>query len=215
MSFSHLQVLYNQFKYFLNAFFLTMAITQFIPPLKVGYLFTYWAPLGFVIGVSIIREAIEDFIRLLRDKELNSRRYAKLTQRGRVSVESSNLKVGDIVYIEKGSRVPADMILLRTTEHSGAMFLKTDQLDGETDWKLRLAVPCTQKLLHDDDLLGMEVSIYSEKQTKGYSQLYWQGYESWTSTRGRILKHRKHHLGEHSCCQRNSYRNNSVLGTRV
>ena len=40
-----------------------MAITQFYPPLTVGYLYTYWAPLGFVIGVSIIREAIEDFAR--------------------------------------------------------------------------------------------------------------------------------------------------------
>ena len=25
------------------------------------------------------------------------------------------------------------------------MFLKTDQLDGETDWKLRKAIPLTQK----------------------------------------------------------------------
>ena len=29
------------------------------------------------------------------------------------------------------------MLLLHTTEKSGTVFLRTDQLDGETDWKLR------------------------------------------------------------------------------
>ena len=52
-------------------------------------------------------------------------------------LSSSELKVGDILYVEKGSRVPADMVLLRTTEHSGSCFIRTDQLDGETDWKLK------------------------------------------------------------------------------
>jgi magnesium-transporting ATPase (P-type) len=31
-----------------------------------------------------------------------------------------------------GARVPADMVLLRTTDKSGAVFIRTDQLDGET-----------------------------------------------------------------------------------
>ena len=123
-----------------------MAVSQFIPQLRIGYLYTYWAPLGFVISVALIREAIDDFRRFQRDREVNSSRYLKLTPRGHVSVASSDLKVGDIVYVEKGHRVPADMVLLRTTEHSGACFVRTDQLDGETDWKLKLAVPFTQKL---------------------------------------------------------------------
>ena len=38
------------------------------------------------------------------------------------------------------------MIFLRTTEKTGACFIRTDQLDGETDWKLKLAVQSTQKL---------------------------------------------------------------------
>lgn len=29
---------------------------------------------------------------------------------------------------------------------SGACFIRTDQLDGETDWKLKVAVGCTQRL---------------------------------------------------------------------
>lgn len=49
-----------------------------------------------------------------------------------------------MIIIEKDRRVPADVVLLRTTEKSGACFIRTDQLDGETDWKLRIAVPFTQ-----------------------------------------------------------------------
>lgn len=51
-----------------------------------------------------------------------------------------------MIIIEKDRRVPADVVLLKTSEESGACFIRTDQLDGETDWKLRIAVPYTQKL---------------------------------------------------------------------
>ena len=61
-------LLYNQFKFFLNLFFLIMACSQFIPQLRIGYLYTYWFPLGFVLSVTIIREAIDDIRRWQRDR---------------------------------------------------------------------------------------------------------------------------------------------------
>ncbi|CEI97152.1 Putative Aminophospholipid-transporting P-type ATPase [Rhizopus microsporus] len=54
------------------------------------------------------------------------------------------------------------MILLRTTEESGASFIRTDQLDGETDWKLRLAIPSLQRLDSDQDLLNIRGHIYAD-----------------------------------------------------
>ncbi len=162
-------VMFNQFKFFLNFFFLLMALSQFVPELQIGYLYTYWFPLGFVISVTMIRELVDDFRRYQRDCEVNASRYVKLSRKGQVSVASSDLKVGDVVYVEKGQRVPADMVLLRTTEHSGSCFIRTDQLDGETDWKLRLAVNSTQKSLmngSDEDLLNLQASVYAEKPQK-------------------------------------------------
>ena len=50
------------------------------------------------------------------------------------------------VWCYQNQRVPADMVFLRTTEHDGGCFIRTDQMDGETDWKLRLAVQATQRL---------------------------------------------------------------------
>lgn len=72
-------------------------------------------------------------------------------------------QVGDIIIVEKDERVPADLVLLRTTEKTGTVFVRTDQLDGETDWKLRLAVPATQRLGSDSELFNIRGSIYVEK----------------------------------------------------
>ena len=94
-------LLYNQFKFFLNLFFLIMACSQFIPQLRIGYLYTYWFPLGFVLSVTIIREAIDDIRRWQRDRQVNSEQYSKLTDRGRVLVASSQLKVGDVMRLAR------------------------------------------------------------------------------------------------------------------
>lgn len=156
-------VLFQQFSVFLNLYFLIMACSQFIPSIRIGYLYTYWAPLAFVITVTMLREAYDDFKRYLRDKELNSQLYKILTYDGIKMVPSSHLKVSDVIIIEKNQRVPADIVLLKTSEKSGTCFIRTDQLDGETDWKLRVAVSTTQQLEKNSDLLDIGAQIYAEK----------------------------------------------------
>ena len=49
-----------------------------MPFLKVGFLFTYIAPLAFVLFVTMIKEGWDDFSRFRRDKELNNTEYAYL-----------------------------------------------------------------------------------------------------------------------------------------
>ena len=95
------QVLFQQFAVFLNLYFLVMALSQFIPSIRIGYLYTYWAPLAFVIAVTMLREAYDDFKRYLRDKELNSQLYKILTYDGIKMVPSSQLRVSDVIIIEK------------------------------------------------------------------------------------------------------------------
>ena len=149
------KVLYNEFKYFFNMFFLVIAISQFVPFLKVGFMFTYVAPLVFVLLVTMVKEAFDDIKRYLRDKELNSTQYERLTEEGFINQASSDFQVGQIIKIKQGQRVPSDLILLYTSDGSGSIFIKTDQLDGETDWKLRKAIPQTQKGT-DTSLIHME-----------------------------------------------------------
>ena len=65
-------VLFNQFKFFYNLFFLLIALSQFIPPLKVGFLITYVSPLAFVLVITLFKEAADDIKRFQKDKELNN-----------------------------------------------------------------------------------------------------------------------------------------------
>ena len=58
---------------------------------------------------------------------------------------ASSFGVGDIIMLQPNERAPADLILIHTKDKEGQVFIRTDQLDGETDWKLRLAVTSTQK----------------------------------------------------------------------
>ncbi|KAG3263394.1 putative ATPase phospholipid transporting 9A (putative) [Ictidomys tridecemlineatus] len=156
-------VLFNQFKYFFNLYFLLLACSQFVPEMRLGALYTYWVPLGFVLAVTVIREAVEEIRCYVRDKEVNSQVYSRLTARGTMKVKSSSIQVGDLIIVEKNQRVPADMIFLRTSEKNGSCFLRTDQLDGETDWKLRLPVACTQRLPTAADLLQIRSYVYAEE----------------------------------------------------
>ncbi|KAK1173370.1 putative phospholipid-transporting ATPase IIB isoform X1 [Acipenser oxyrinchus oxyrinchus] len=156
-------VLYQQFKLFLNLYFLVVSCSQFVPALKIGYLYTYWAPLGFVLAVTMVREAVDEYRRYQRDKEMNSQMYSKLTVRGKVPVKSSDIQVGDLIIVEKNQRIPADMIFLRTSEKNGSCFIRTDQLDGETDWKLKIAVVCTQRLPALGDLFSINSYVYAQK----------------------------------------------------
>lgn len=256
------RTLYNEFSFFFNMYFLMVALSQAIPPLRIGYLSTYVAPLAFVLAITLGKEALDDIARRRRDAEANKEEYtvlrlrdnsvmsgsiAKRKRRSRlpskksstrgvlqssrldsieeeeenlgednqgavsnievdeIEIKSRDLKVGDILKLGKDQRVPADLVILKSypTESSftvpsipaaslvsseetgptvesvkeppisgtlntgtnveqptsldtstpsaasggvGETFIRTDQLDGETDWKLRLASPLTQSL---------------------------------------------------------------------
>ena len=75
--------------------------------------------------------------------------------------KSRDLKVGDVLVLKKDQRVPADVVILKSISNevetaddaepqdsgtSGEAFIRTDQLDGETDWKLRVAPPFSHGL---------------------------------------------------------------------
>ncbi|KAJ2824241.1 putative aminophospholipid-translocase, partial [Coemansia furcata] len=156
-------VLFEQFRFFFNLYFLLVALSQFVPQLRIGYLLTYVGPLVFVLAVTMAKEWHDDHARRRRDSEANGQKYQRLTATGgRQVIASSKIRVGDLILIEKNQRVPADVVLLRTTESAGACFVRTDQLDGETDWKLRVAVAPTQKLADSAGLFELHGTVYAD-----------------------------------------------------
>ena len=63
---------------------------------------------------------------------LDNLRYRKYED-----VQAEKIKVGDIILVKKGQKFPADCVLLNCNDENGELFIRTDQLDGETDWKRR------------------------------------------------------------------------------
>lgn len=103
------------------------------------------------------REALDDIARRRRDAEANSEYYQLL---GSIKpVKSRDIKVGDVIKVEKDQRIPVDLMLLRTGDGMGEAFIKTDQLDGETDWKLRTALGVTQDATSDDALVTQDFCL--------------------------------------------------------
>jgi phospholipid-translocating ATPase len=141
--------LFNQFKLFFNIFFLLTAVSQFIPALRVGFIFIYFGPLAFVVSLSLVKDGIDDIQRYRRDTKANAEQYQKLMPDGETTlIQSKDICVGDLIVLHAKQRIPADCILLHTTEKSGASFVRTDQLDGETDWKLRFPIKTTHHMTH-------------------------------------------------------------------
>ncbi|CAL5996369.1 Phospholipid-transporting_ATPase IA [Hexamita inflata] len=130
----------EQFKLFSNQYFLFISLTQLFPALQVGLAFTYYLPLIIVVVISVLKEFIDDLNRWKRDKEINSQPV--LTLNG--TVKSSDLQPGDLILLKKDDRVPADVVVLQTLDPRGLVYIRTDNLDGEIDWKTRQSVPVLQ-----------------------------------------------------------------------
>jgi phospholipid-translocating ATPase len=43
-----------------------------------------------------------------------------------VDILAKDIKVGDIIYVNSNERIPADVVLLYTTDKSGTVFIRTD-----------------------------------------------------------------------------------------
>jgi len=141
------KVLYHQFKYFFNMFFLLIALSQMFKALRVGFLISFVGPLVFVLAVTMIKEAYDDMKRYNKDCEQNARLIEKIDlEKGVIKeVPASSLGVGDLVKIHVNQPAPADVILVYVTDKSDSVFIRTDQLDGETDWKARRPLNSTHK----------------------------------------------------------------------
>ncbi|KAJ6245375.1 putative phospholipid-transporting atpase [Anaeramoeba flamelloides] len=119
-------------------------------------------PLVFVLSVTAIREAYEDFLRHRSDKEINNRLVEVLREGEWQKIFWKNIRVGDITKIYGKEFFPADIALLSTTEPKGMCYIDTCNLDGETNLKVRQALPETNELNSIEKLSKLNSSIACE-----------------------------------------------------
>jgi phospholipid-translocating ATPase len=80
-----------------------------------------------------------------------------------VKMEWQDVRVGDIIQLQRDENVPADIVLLHATGPNGVAFIETMALDGETNLKSKQACPLLAK--HCSSVAGMgacEAKVVSE-----------------------------------------------------
>ncbi|KAJ1332558.1 hypothetical protein BSLG_008860 [Batrachochytrium salamandrivorans] len=120
----------------------TVASTAWLPAI----------PLIVIISISAIKDLIEDSRRQASDS----------TDVGWVPITWDNLKVGDIVMISANESIPADLVLLASSDSTGIAFVETKNLDGETNLKAVEAIPDTAHLRMADDCRSLCFVLESE-----------------------------------------------------
>jgi phospholipid-transporting ATPase len=94
---------------------------------------------------SAFKEVQEDLKRHQSDSELNARNAEVLSaEDGTFTTRRwRDIVVGDIVRLPSDSFIPADLVLLASSEPEGLCYIETANLDGETNLKIKQASPHT------------------------------------------------------------------------
>ncbi|CAN4124718.1 unnamed protein product [Withania somnifera] len=111
----------------------------------------------------MVKEGIEDWRRKQQDIEVNSRKVKVHQGDGVFNLtEWRNLKVGDIVKVEKDQFFPADLLLLSSFFDDAVCYVETMNLDGETNLKLKQALEVTSSLHEDSHFKDFKALVKCE-----------------------------------------------------
>lgn len=176
---------FEQFSKYANLFFLFTSIIQQVPSVTPTSRYTTIGTLCIVLIVSAIKEISEDIKRARSDYELNISKVLVLDNANGGDYKEktwSHVRVGDIVKVENGQPIPADLLILSTSEPDGLCYIETANLDGETNLKIKQARPETAKLMDPAVIAGINGQIISEKPN---SSLY--TYEGSLNLEGKLI----------------------------
>lgn len=166
--------LFEQFSKYANLFFLATALIQQVPNVSPTNRWTTVGTLTIVLLVSATKELAEDWKRWNADKELNNSKTIVLQNGQWAERVWSKVKVGDIVHVRKEENIPADLVLISTSEPAGLCYIETANLDGETNLKIKQAAKETQSL-RTADQLGRLVNSIVESEHPNSSLYTYEG----------------------------------------
>lgn len=135
--------LFEQFHRLANVYFVGLAILNFIPVVQAFQPEVALIPICVILALTAIKDAWEDFRRYQSDKKLNSMPCFVYSRKEKCFMERrwKDVRVGDFVKVGSNDIVPADLLLLHTSDGNGVCHIETANLDGETNLKQRRAVP--------------------------------------------------------------------------
>ena len=157
-----------------NCYFLMIAALQTIPAISnTDGKPTTLIPLVIVLTFDAIFAAMEDLVRHKADAEANASVTKKLnkTTKQFENVYWSKVEIGDFLLINTRENIPADCIVLSVHEKNpvpqGICYVETKSLDGETNLKLKQALPGTLANVRTiDDLMTLKGNVTMEHPNK-------------------------------------------------
>ena len=136
-----------QFRRAANVYFLVICILTFFyfsPKTPTSMVGTFSAVLFF----TMLKEAYEDYWRHRQDTLVNTTLTSHLDPASQsfTSIQTQAIAVGDIVKVNNNEQIPADIVLLTTSNPQGLSFVNTMNLDGETNLKEKTAHESIKKI---------------------------------------------------------------------
>ncbi|XP_005406394.1 PREDICTED: phospholipid-transporting ATPase IB-like [Chinchilla lanigera] len=161
--------LYLQFSKAANAFFLFISILQQVPDMSPTGKYTTLLPLMVILIISGIKEILEDYKRHMADRLVNTKTTLVLRQSSWDRIMWQEVNVGDIIKALNGEFLPADMVLISSSEPQSMCYIATSNLDGETNLKIRQALPETAGMQTEQQLLNISGKIECEGPNRHFS----------------------------------------------
>ncbi|XP_057697770.1 phospholipid-transporting ATPase VA isoform X2 [Corythoichthys intestinalis] len=134
--------LFEQFHRFANVYFVFIALLNFVPVVNAFQPELALAPVVFILSVTAIKDLWEDYRRHRSDKEINHMDCLVYNRTERRYVEKfwKEVRVGDFIRLRCNEILPADVLLLSSSDPDRLCHIETATLDGETNLKQRQVV---------------------------------------------------------------------------
>ncbi|XP_076880679.1 phospholipid-transporting ATPase IC [Brachyhypopomus gauderio] len=159
--------LYEQFQRAANFFFLLIVVMQSVPAIATLPWYITMLPLLTVLTMRGVKDLIADLGRRRSDGKINRRSCDILTNQGFRIAQWKDVYVGDVLRIHKDQVIPADLLLLCSTEPHSLCYIETADVDGETNLKFRQALDITHAELTcgpaDELLLPFDGVVWCEE----------------------------------------------------
>ncbi|NXL94079.1 AT8B1 ATPase, partial [Alectura lathami] len=146
--------LLEQFKRAANSYFLVLLILQAIPQISTLSWYTTLVPLLLVLGITAVKDLVDDVARHRMDNEVNNRTCEVIRDGRFKSTKWKDIKVGDVIRLKKNAFVPADILLLSSSEPNSLCYVETAELDGETNLKFKMALEVTDRYLQEENAMA-------------------------------------------------------------